>query len=109
MDGLELESPAFKDGEKIPDKYGYKKQNIHPQLKFHGVPEEAESLVLILDDPDAVKPAGKVWDHWVVWNINPNVEGIKEGETPSNANLGRNDYGNIGYGGPNPPRPDTHL
>ncbi|KXA88840.1 hypothetical protein AKJ61_04075, partial [candidate division MSBL1 archaeon SCGC-AAA259B11] len=32
-------------------------------------PEEAETLTLLMDDPDAMEPAGKVWDHWVVWNI----------------------------------------
>jgi len=41
-------------------------ENVNPPLSISGVSDDAESLALIMDDPDAVKPAGKVWDHWVV-------------------------------------------
>ncbi len=100
---IELKSTAFSHGEKIPRKYGYTEKNVNPPLEINGVPDEAESLVLIMDDPDAMEPAGKVWDHWVLWNIEPNTRDIPEGETPPGAVEGRNDYGQRGYGGPNPP------
>jgi hypothetical protein len=65
------------------------------------VPAGTESLALIMDDPDAVDPAGKVWDHWVIWNIDPDQEQLPEDwSAPAE---GQNDYGERGYGGPNPP------
>ncbi|MDY7081059.1 MAG: YbhB/YbcL family Raf kinase inhibitor-like protein, partial [Halobacteria archaeon] len=76
---MKLSSTAFADGEPIPDKYGYKEANVSPPLEISNVPSKAESLVLIMDDPDAVEPAGKVRDHWVVWNINPETRTIEEG------------------------------
>jgi len=103
MGALKLTSPAFSNGETIPDKYGYTRRNINPPLLIEGVPKEAQSLVLIMDDPDAVGPAGKVWDHWVIWNISPATREIPEDSVPPGAVEGRNDYGERGYGGPNPP------
>lgn len=103
MSPLKLESPAFSEGEDIPRKYGYTKKNINPPLKISGVPEGTTSLVLIMDDPDAVKPAGKIWDHWVVWNIDPLTTDIGKGEVPPGGAEGKNDFGEQKYGGPNPP------
>ncbi|QFU84033.1 YbhB/YbcL family Raf kinase inhibitor-like protein [Natronorubrum aibiense] len=103
MSELTLTSTAFDDGERIPDRYGYTETNVNPPLEVDGVPDEAESLALIVDDPDAVDPAGKVWDHWVVWNIPPDRQTIPENWHPDDADEGANDYGSPGYGGPNPP------
>jgi hypothetical protein len=101
--GLSLRSPAFDDGTEIPREYGYTTQNTSPPLEIDGVPTDAESLALVMDDPDAVEPAGRVWDHWVVWNVAPSTTDIPEGTTPSGADEGTNSYGERGYGGPNPP------
>lgn len=68
-----------------------------------GVPADAVSLALVVDDPDAVEPAGKVWDHWVVWGIDPGVGRIPEDWDAAEATEGGNDFGEPGYGGPNPP------
>lgn len=103
MKDLTLKSPVFSDGETIPRKFGYTKENVSPPLEISNVPKQAKSLVLVVDDPDAVEPAGKVWDHWIVWNIDPEVRKIPEGEVPKGAEEGMNDYGEQGYGGPNPP------
>jgi len=100
---LRLTSPAFDDGEQNPTKYGYTEGNVNPPLKIENVPENAASLALVVDDPDAVEPAGKVWDHWVVWNIPPSRTEIPEGWEPTEAMEGTNDYDEVGYGGPNPP------
>jgi Raf kinase inhibitor-like YbhB/YbcL family protein len=53
--------------------------------------------------PDAVEPTGKVWDHWIVWNVPPGVEAIPKGWEPTDAEEGTNDHDEVGYGGPNPP------
>ncbi|HXG14377.1 MAG TPA: YbhB/YbcL family Raf kinase inhibitor-like protein [Candidatus Nitrosotenuis sp.] len=98
-----LESPAFKDGGEIPKKYGYKNDNISPPLKIRDVPSDAKSLVLIMDDPDAMGAVGKLWVHWLVWNIDPKTSEIAESSVPQGAIEGTTDFGAIGYGGPAPP------
>jgi Raf kinase inhibitor-like YbhB/YbcL family protein len=103
MTALRLRSPAFANGDRIPDRYGYTEENVNPPLEIDGVPEASESLALVIDDPDAVKPAGTVWDHWVIWNVDPTTSRIPENWDAGNAVEGRNDYGEHGYGGPNPP------
>ncbi|WP_299264899.1 YbhB/YbcL family Raf kinase inhibitor-like protein [Halorientalis sp.] len=103
MSDLRLESPAFDDGERIPDRYGYTEDDVNPPLRIESVPDGAESLVLIVDDPDAMEPAGKIWDHWLVWNIAPGTSEIPENWAAEDAMEGQNDYGEHGYGGPNPP------
>ncbi len=96
-------SDAFSDGGEIPERYGYTRENVHPPVSFEDVPEEAESFVIVMDDPDAVEPAGKVWDHWLIWNIPSETSNLDEGDIPIGAEEGRNDFGERGYGGPNPP------
>jgi len=100
---LTLESDAFENGEIIPKKYGYKHGNISPPLKISGVPENTISLALIMDDPDAMGAVGKVWVHWVLWNISTNTKEIKENSIPEGSIEGKTDFGEIGYGGPAPP------
>jgi Raf kinase inhibitor-like YbhB/YbcL family protein len=103
MEDLRLTSPAFDHGERIPEKYGYTAENTNPPLDVGGVPDEAVSLVLVVDDPDAKDPADKVWDHWVVWNVPAAQTHIPEDWSPDEAVEGQNDYGEVGWGGPNPP------
>ena len=103
MSNFTLESEAFDSGEVIPRKYGYKNGNLSPPLKIGGVPENTSSLALIMDDPDAMGAVGKVWVHWVLWNIEPNVVELKENSIPSDCLEGETDFGEIGYGGPAPP------
>jgi len=100
---MDLTSSAFNDGGRIPDRYGYTEANTSPPLELTGVPDGTGELVLIIDDPDAVEPAGKVWDHWVLYGIDPETTTIEEDTIPSGGTEGRNDYGEQGYGGPNPP------
>ena len=71
MGNLKLTSSAFSDGGEIPRECGYKNGNKVPPLTVSGIPEGTKSLSLIMDDPDAMEPAGKVWVHWVAWNIDP--------------------------------------
>ena len=103
MISMILESPSFKNGETIPRKYGYKNENFSPPLKISQVPEETKSLVLIMDDPDAMGAVGKVWVHWILWNIPPNTQEIPENSIPNNSVEGKTDFNEIGYGGPAPP------
>ena len=103
MGQLTLQSSSFSNGGEIPRKYGYKTENISPPLKIQGVPSNSKSLALIMDDPDAMGAVGKVWVHWVLWNIEPTVTEISEGSTPQGSVEGKTDFDKIGYGGPAPP------
>ncbi|HUU48242.1 MAG TPA: YbhB/YbcL family Raf kinase inhibitor-like protein [Nitrosopumilaceae archaeon] len=100
---MKIESNAFQSGGEIPQKYGYKKDNINPAIIIKHVPPEAKSLALIMDDPDAMGAVGKIWVHWVIWNINPTTSEIQENSIPSNSIQGKTDFGEIAYGGPAPP------
>jgi len=94
---IKVFSSAFESNGTIPRKYTCNGENINPPLEFEGIPEEAESLVLIIDDPDAPM---KTFTHWVVWNIEP-VAKIEEDSIPGVEGI--NDFRKIGYGGPCPP------
>ena len=95
-----IESAAFKNGREIPSKYTCDGEAINPPLSIKDVPRGAKSLALIVDDPDA--PAG-TWDHWVLWNIPPEVKEIAEGSTPMGAVVGKNSWPANAYGAPCPP------
>ena len=107
---MKIESNAFQNGGEIPRKYGYKKDNVNPALIINDVPADAKSLALVMDDPDAMGAVGKVWVHWVVWNIDPSTGQINENSIPSNSVQGKTDFGEIAYGGPAPPdKEHTYL
>lgn len=101
---LTLSSLVFKHNSTIPLKYTCDGDDVNPPLEISGVPENAKSLALIMDDPDVpaqVNPA-QMWDHWVVFNIPPDTSAIEEGKEPEGAG-GNNSWGRVGYGGPCPP------
>jgi len=100
---ITLESSAFTSEGEIPKKYGYKYDNLSPPLKIGSVPSDSKSLALVMDDPDAMGAVGKVWVHWVMWNIDPTITDISEGSSPSGSIEGKTDFGEIKYGGPAPP------
>lgn len=82
--------------------------DMSPELSIAGVPDNAITLALILDDPDA--PSG-TWIHWVVWNIPPdtviiNGDGGMQPPLSNEAIVGTNSFGNAHYGGPCPPLED---
>jgi hypothetical protein len=97
MKTLIIRSPAFENNKLIPAKYTCDGDDVNPALNIEGIPEETESLALIVDDPDA--PIG-TWVHWVVWDIPPTIK-IKENTVPGIEGL--NDFRKHFYGGPCPP------
>ena len=100
MGNLKLTSSAFSDGGEIPRECGYKNGNKQPALFVSEMPEGTEYLAVIMDDPDAIGAVGKVWVHWVVWNINSYGPGVVDVMTGTE---GMTDFGEVGYGGPAPP------
>jgi len=106
---LALSSPAFPAGGSIPALYTCEGEDISPPLAWADVPSGAQSLALIVDDPDAPDPAApkRVWVHWVLYNIPVAATGLPEGvvpaDLPAGALEGTNDWPRVGYGGPCPP------
>ena len=108
MTDLRLTSPAFSHGDEIPRKCGYKNGNSSPPLTIQmGESSDTKSLSLIMDDPDAMGAVGKVWVHWVTWNIAPaepnGLFGVGWNTKFNGAIEGMTDFGEVGYGGPAPP------
>lgn len=97
MGGMRILSPDFINKGEIPSEYTCQGGDVNPELVLEDVPETAKSLALIVDDPDA---PGKVWTHWVVFDI-PVVSVIKADSVPGKQ--GTNDFGRNRYGGPCPP------
>lgn len=107
---IQITSDAFQNGEPIPRRHTCDGEDLSPPLRWTGVPEGTQSLVLIADDPDA--PAG-TWVHWVLFNIPPEMEGLPEGVPPTETfddgrRHGTTDFRRPGYGGPCPPPGRPH-
>jgi Raf kinase inhibitor-like YbhB/YbcL family protein len=104
---LQLTSAAFTHGGEISSKYTCEGQDISPPLAWSGVPPNAKSLVLIVDDPDAPDPAAPkmTWVHWVLYNMPPGAGALTEAvqQLPAGTLAGLNDWKRTGYGGPCPP------
>jgi Raf kinase inhibitor-like YbhB/YbcL family protein len=83
--------------------------DISPPLAWQGVPPGTQSLVLIVDDPDAPDPAAPrmIWVHWVLYDLPANSTGLHEDAArqslPEGTRKGLNDWERTGYGGPCPP------
>lgn len=101
---MTLTSPAFADGERLPDKYTRLGGNLMPPLKWGGAPEEAKSFALIVEDPDA--PNG-IFRHCGVFNIPKDWKQLGQSEDTApggGPRFSENDFGNTRYDGPQPPK-----
>jgi Raf kinase inhibitor-like YbhB/YbcL family protein len=106
---MTITSPVFRHERAIPARHTCEGDDVSPPLMLGGVPPAAKSLALIVDDPDAPDPAApkRVWVHWVLYNLPPTTkelpEGVRADALPAGTRVGKNDWGNAGYGGPCPP------
>ena len=94
MSEFSITSPDFEEGAEIPKKFGYKFENQQPQIDFKNIPDGTKIIALVMDDPDAMGAVGKVWVHWLEYHDINDITTIIQG---------KNDFGEIGYGGPAPP------
>jgi hypothetical protein len=106
---IKITSTAFQQGGPIPAKYTCEGQDVSPPLAWADVPATANSIALIVDDPDAPDPAKpqRVYVHWVIYNIPTSATSLPESASksglPKGAVQGKNDWGKPEYGGPCPP------
>ena len=98
---LQITVEGFGEGAFIPARFTCDGQNVNPAVKWTGAPTGVMSFALIVDDPDA---PGGTWNHWIVWDIPSDAHAIAEGKARGAGMAGTNDFGDIGYGGPCPPK-----
>ncbi len=103
-----ITSSAFGDSQAVPAKYTADGENVSPPLAWQDPPTDARSYVLIVDDPDAVPAGGKVWDHWIVYDMPATTASLSENADLSGAKQGMNSWGNAYYEGPSPPSGTAH-
>jgi Raf kinase inhibitor-like YbhB/YbcL family protein len=102
---IKLVSTAFAEGQPMPKQSTCDGMDLSPPLEWSGVPQNAKTIAIICDDPDA--PSG-TWVHWVLYNLPADRIGIIENvppaeKLPGGGLQGKNDFGKVGYGGPCPP------
>lgn len=103
-------SAEFKYGDVIPDKYSCMGNDVSPELSWTGIPEGVQSIVVIMDDPDA---PGGTFVHWVLFDIPATTQKLpaavkKDKNLDDFSRQGMNDFGDVGYGGPCPPPGKPH-
>jgi Raf kinase inhibitor-like YbhB/YbcL family protein len=108
---MELKSPAFSEGKKIPLKYTCNGEGISPALKWTGMPEGTQSLMI--ETADSAEINGSV-NHWLVYSIPADVteleKGIPPGDTlPNGAKQGSTAFPQSGYNGPCPKTGDSAV
>ena len=101
---LHVSSSAFSEGQSIPEKYTCDGQNLSPPLKWTGAPQNAKTMAIITDDPDA--PSG-TFTHWVLYDLPAKTTELSEGSS-GGGKEGVNSFKKKGYGGPCPPPNGAH-
>lgn len=106
---LQLTSSSFQ-GNQIPVKFTCNGAGISPQLAWGAPPEVTASFALIVTNPDA---PGRTFVHWVLYGLPATARYLSEGlpglgQLSDGSRQGRNDFGEIGYGGPCPPAGSPH-
>jgi len=104
---MKLTTSSFQDNQ-IPVKFTCNGAGISPQLAWDAPPAGTVSFALIVTDPDA---PGRTFVHWVLYDLPAGVRALPEGlprQLADGARQGRNDFGDLGYGGPCPPPGSPH-
>jgi len=99
-----IRSSSFKNKGIIPDEYSRYYQNHEPNIEWTNIPESTKDLLLICYDPDAEKIAGKIWIHWIVYDINLTTHTLEENKYK----IGKNSFKENKYDGPQPPDKKSH-
>jgi Raf kinase inhibitor-like YbhB/YbcL family protein len=104
---ITVTSKSFPGDLQIPVDYSCDGKDVSPQLTWSAPPEGTKSIVVIVDDPDASSGG---FTHWLVMDLPPETLTLGEGVDPTTlgARIGQNDFHNVRYNGPCPPRGDMH-
>lgn len=113
---MAVSSTAFKDHEPIPVVYTCDGENINPPLTVSRIPNDAKTLVILMDDPDLPAQVRTQlglsrFDHWALYNISVDHDTVEIEPGTKLGAAGLNSGGTLGYTGPCPPaglEPFTH-
>ncbi|MFN6992685.1 MAG: YbhB/YbcL family Raf kinase inhibitor-like protein [Aquincola tertiaricarbonis] len=102
---LEVGSLAFADHAPMPARYTADGEGLSPPLHWRGVPPNASSVLLIVEDADAPTPHPLV--HGIVVDLPPDQTALAEGAFDhtegSEAHAGRHSFLGSGWLPPDPP------
>lgn len=104
---IDLSSPAFADGGRLPDRFTADGEGISPPLVWGVLPDGTDRLALLVEDADA--PALQPLVHAVVWGLAGDTHGLAEGAIVADAagsplgDVGRNSFFGEGWLPPDPP------
>lgn len=108
VERIDLSSPAFADGARLPERFTADGDGISPPLIWGEVPTGTSSLALLVEDPDAPAPNPLV--HALVWNLPSDERRLAEGAIARDGDgeadgrdVGRNSYLAEGWLPPDPP------
>ncbi len=107
---MELTSPEFRNGDRLPKKYTGEGVNVSPPLHWQGVPEATRQFAIVCTDQDG--PGGMHWVHWLLYNVPAGCRTLPEGliwsdnlDDSNGIRQGKNSWDvgkTIGYRGPLP-------
>lgn len=114
-DDINVTSPLMQEGQPLPDAYtcdgsggagrgsedtesgdGRAQEAYSPPLSWSGLPDEAGSIALVVDDPQAAEV------FWVVYDLDPQLVELRQNTVPADAKQGQNSVGEAAYGAPCP-------
>lgn len=105
---IDLSSPAFANGARIPERFTADGAGVSPPLIWSDIPAGADSLALIVEDPDA--PAISPFVHALIWGLPASERALAEGAIgrdgdggPDGRDVGRNSMLAEGWLPPDPP------
>lgn len=102
---LDLGSPAFGTGGRLPDRFTADGAGVSPPLIWDAPPAGTQMLALVVEDPDAPAPHPLI--HAILWGIDPTERTLAEGALTDadvgSAAIGRNSYLASGWLPPDPP------
>lgn len=106
---IDLTSPAFGSGARLPVRFTADGEGISPPLVWGDIPADTQCLVLIVEDPDA--PAINPLVHAIVWGLGLDERRLAEGAiargepgADDGRDVGRNSYLAEGWLPPDPPK-----
>src|SRR6266702_5687711 len=101
---LTLNSPAFAQNQRIPDRFSRDGGNVSPPIEWRGAPAGTQSYALIVEDPDAPRCTFR---HWAAYDIPSGANRLTEvagaGKPDTAMHMAVNDFGDRHYDGPQPP------
>ncbi|HYX09576.1 MAG TPA: YbhB/YbcL family Raf kinase inhibitor-like protein [Bacteroidales bacterium] len=105
-----ITTTAFEEGAMIPVRNSCDGDNTSPHLRWDEAPKATVTFALIVEDPDA---PGGTFTHWIVYNLPADCNELEAimpiaKKLDNGAIQGKNDMGKYGYGGPCPPKGETH-